>query len=1305
MNFRRTQANGNSLFLNIIARYFAVFFIFFFTNVAFSQQGKSDVTFNTYDDGLLGDGFDGIVRTVALQTDGKLIVGGEFSNFNGAATPFLCRLLQDGSKDPSFNLGSGIGGKVYCSLMQPDGKIILGGSFTSFNGVNVGKLIRLNADGSRDVTFNSSQGTTTNTIYAFDLQSDGSIIIGGTFSNYNGVAASRVARVLPNGNLDPTFAIGDGANSLVEEVQIQQDGKIILGGSFSSFNKTACGKIIRLNSNGTVDATFVQGVGFSTTSTLATSISALHIQPDGKILVGGAFDNYKGAAVNSIIRLNPDGSIDNSFISGSGFSTGVVEIIKVDGTGAIMIGGSFTGTYNGSDVNRVIFLDASGLINPRFDIGSGPSTGTVYALTEDVTDSWYLGGSFTVFDSQIQGRLARIDGAGILDFGYLTAGVGFDNSVLKVIAVSDTKTMAFGNFTKFNGTICNRVARLSEAGTIDSSFNSSGIGANSTIKTAVVQTDGKVVFAGVFTMYNGVVRNRIARIQANGEIDATFSIGSGFNNQVYALALQPDGKIIVAGNFTSYNGVVMNRIIRLFPDGTLDSSFMIGSGADAIVDCILLQPDGKIVLGGQFSFFNGISYNRMIRLNTDGGIDSGFSIGVGFDKNVYALALQSDNKLIVGGSFTSYNGVSAKRLLKLNSNGTLDTSFATGMGFSKGEIRTVLVQPDDRLLIGGTFSGNYNGIVVKRMVRLLATGLYDSTFSLNLNNTLFSICFVTNSKVMIGGNFNSVSGVTKHRVARLKLCTNSTNWNGIFWSNGMPSAEKTLSFNENYTNSATINSCSCTISSGKTVTIPDGNTLGLVFDYSGSGTLILENNAALYQSEDQVINAGIMRLKRKTTPIFTKDYTYWSSPVSNQKLIDVSPDTPSDKFYSFDAFRDSWTNEIATNAMTVGKGYIIRGPQTFSETVAARHEAVFIGVPNNGEIVVPINVTDTSNLIGNPYPSAINADLFLNRNKEIMNGTIYLWTHNTAITKNVYTSDDYAVYNLLGGVGTSAATNSGVNNTIPDGKIASGQSFFVTSINGGGSAVFNNSMRVVGQNAIFFKLKSRKKVKSDEIEKHRMWLNLTNSEGAFKQILIGYATGATNDFDSSFDGKSFDGNQYLDFYSINQDKNLVIQGRALPFEETDEIKLGFSSTLEGVFKIKIDQTDGILVNKNVFIEDKLNNNVVNITNEGYTFTTMGGTFKDRFVLRFTDKTLTSNEFAIDNEYVFVSSKNKLLQIKSTKESINEVTIYNIAGSKIYQKKNINTADLSVFNLLNGHQVVVVKIVLQDGYSVTKRVIH
>ena len=180
--------------------YFVVVLSIFIFNTVYCQEGIVDATFNTYDDGLLGDGFDSNVRTVSLQADGNLIVGGDFLNFNGAATPKLCRLLPDGSKDPSFVLGTGFTGNVYCTLLQPDGKIIVGGAFTSFNGSTANRLIRLNPDGSRDASFDTSIAASSGIIYSVAMQADGSLIVGGSFVNYNGVSASRIARILPNGN-------------------------------------------------------------------------------------------------------------------------------------------------------------------------------------------------------------------------------------------------------------------------------------------------------------------------------------------------------------------------------------------------------------------------------------------------------------------------------------------------------------------------------------------------------------------------------------------------------------------------------------------------------------------------------------------------------------------------------------------------------------------------------------------------------------------------------------------------------------------------------------------------------------------------------------------------------------------------------------------------------------------------------------------------------------------------------------------------------------------------------------------------
>ena len=180
---------------------------------------------------------------------------------------------------------------------------------------------------------------------------------------------------------------------------------------------------------------------------------------------------------------------------------------------------------------------------------------------------------------------------------------------------------------------------------------------------------------------------------------------------------------------------------------------------------------------------------------------------------------------------------------------------------------------------------------------------------------------------------------------------------------------------------------------------------------------------------------------------------------------------------------------------------------------------------------------------------------------------------------------------MTGGVGTDGvayfkggviAINGGVK---PLGKIGSGQGFFVTTTNSG-SINFTNTMRVgvgliTGDNSQFFKTQSSQKV--TVVEKNRLWLDFYNSQGAFKQALIGYVTGATNELDSKYDGETFDGNEYVDFYSINSDKNLVIQGRALPFVDTDEVPLGYSSTIAGDFTISIDQVDGLFKDQAEFI--------------------------------------------------------------------------------------------------------------------------
>ncbi|MFV5697157.1 T9SS sorting signal type C domain-containing protein [Flavobacterium sp. ZT3R17] len=533
----------------------------------------------------------------------------------------------------------------------------------------------------------------------------------------------------------------------------------------------------------------------------------------------------------------------------------------------------------------------------------------------------------------------------------------------------------------------------------------------------------------------------------------------------------------------------------------------------------------------------------------------------------------------------------------------------------------------------------------------------------------------------------------------------TTTWNGTSWSNGSPTSAKNIVFSGGYTSSSDLAGCSCQVTSGAVVFL---NTLTITNGVNVTGgSLTFENNASLVQINN-VANSGSITYKRKTTAILNSDYTYWSSPVAGQQLTGVSPATSADKFYSFDGASDLWVGAAPSTTMVLGKGYIIQGPENYSSSSPSVYEASFVGVPNNGDVSISVPTSssvETSHLIGNPYPSAIDANLFLTANLSALDGTIYFWTHNTAITNNAYTSDDYASYNLTGGAYTAKSISSGVNNTVPDVNIASGQAFFITGkISGAGTIIFNNSMRKAGQNSIFFKFSPIKK-KLEVVDKHRVWLNLSNMQGAFKQTLVGYIAGATNDYDNSFDGESFDANEYLDFYSVNQDKDLVIQGRALPFEETDEVPLGFRTTIDGTFAIDIDQVDGLLASHNVFIEDKTTKVIKNLKEGSYTFTTESGTFNDRFVLRFTDKILGTGTFDKGDSAVLVSNKNKLIKIDSSVEVINKVEVYDLLGRTVYEKVNIDANKLVLPNLVMNDQVLLVKIILENGKTVTKKIIY
>lgn len=546
----------------------------------------------------------------------------------------------------------------------------------------------------------------------------------------------------------------------------------------------------------------------------------------------------------------------------------------------------------------------------------------------------------------------------------------------------------------------------------------------------------------------------------------------------------------------------------------------------------------------------------------------------------------------------------------------------------------------------------------------------------------------------------------------------STVWNGTTWSNGMPNSTLKAVFNGDYNSTGDLQACGVEVLSGN-VFFNTGHTFTVQNDVKVSGgSLTFDNNASLVQINTldnngvAISNTGNITYKRATTPMFKFDYTYWSTPVSPQYLQAVSPLSPSNLFLQYNSTTNAWQyiSSPATTTMVAAKGYIFRAPVTFPTGAPATplaYVASFIGVPNTGTITIPVTGGASQfNLLGNPYPSALSADAFLldTANAATVSGTIYLWTHNTPINAALqYTGSDYAVYNYLGGTGTSAATLPGLNMAIPTGKIASGQGFFIKGLSSG-TATFKNTMRITGNNDLFFKMSSSSVNDISGPEKHRYWLNIANTQGAFKQALIGYAQGATLELDRLFDGEMVDIGNAITLYTFAATTKLSIQGRPLPFDVSDTVPLGYKSTINSSYTISLFDFDGLFASQNIYLEDKELNIVHDLKTAPYSFTTNAGTFDGRFVLRYTDSTLGVNPVFNENSVVIYKNPENKFVVNSGVFQMDEVKVFDIRGRLLLNLKAINSTQTK-FDIGTTNEVLLVQITTVDGVKVTKKVIR
>jgi len=735
LNDRITWAtNTNSIFINsggtLTVYYFGGSFTlanFVSSNRAISlnTDGSNDTSFN------IGSGFNSVIESLAIQSDGRILAGGQFTTFTGATQNRLIRLNSNGSKDTSFDIGSGFNSTVSSIAIQSDGKILVSGNFTTFTGATENRLMRLNSNGSKDTTFNIGTGFST-TVNSIAIQSDGKILVGGGFTTFTGSTQNRLIRLNSNGSKDTSFDIGSGFNSAIYSVAIQSDGKILIGGDFTTFTGSTQNRLIRLNSDGSKDTSFNIESGFN------GAVDPITFQSDGKILVGGNFTTFTGLTQNRLIRLNSNGSKDTSFDIGSGFNN-LIDSVTIQSDGKILVGGYFT-ISRGSSQNYLIRLNSDGSKDTTFDVGIGFND-FVSGIKIQSNGKILVGGNFATYQGSQRNRLLKYGSNYLLDTSF-DIGSGFNSTVNSISIQSDKKLLVGGQFTTFSGASQNRLIRLNTNGLKDTSFDI-GSGFNGNVFPTDIQSDGKILVGGDFSTFTGETENnRLIRLNSNGSKDTTFNIGIGFDRNgllgttVYSIAIQSDGKILVGGIYSRYSASTQNNLIRLNSDGSKDTSFNIGSGFNATVFSIDIQSDGKILVGGTFTTFSGGSQNYLIRLNSDGSKDTSFNIGSGFNTTVRSIDIQSDGKILVGGEFTTFTGSTQNRLIRLNSNGSKDTSFDIGSGFNN-VVRSIKIQSDGKILVGGSFT-TFSGISGSNNIVLNSDGTI-SSYQLVVNNIVDSI--------------------------------------------------------------------------------------------------------------------------------------------------------------------------------------------------------------------------------------------------------------------------------------------------------------------------------------------------------------------------------------------------------------------------------------------------------------------------------------------------------------------------------------------------------------------------------------
>ena len=727
---------------------------------------------------------------------------------------------------------------------------------------------------------------------------------------------------------------------------------------------------------------------------------------------------------------------------------------------------------------------------------------------------------------------------------------------------------------------------------------------------------------------------------------------------------------------------------------------------------------GTINTGSGFGS-NNATYPMTLFTNALTGIINMTGTGLGGAQTIGTFGTFTNNGVVNA-------GINARPATFINSNFTSGT-LSPGGETVGGDIR--FTAPSTVSLGSTKLRLNISGTAFTALDKISATvagGGFDITnATLDVTGIYIPVSGLTitvitaNATGTLTGNFASVIGLPSGwsvayttgiaGTVRLVYATpiaNTPLWNGatsISWTdatnwtpNVVPdqNSDVTIAAAANQpTISTNVNINSLTIASGATLTVTAPN-LTVTGAIANSGTMTLANNSNLIQGIATVTNSntGNMTVNRNSNALSRLDFTSWSSPVTNagQFLTTFSPLTSTNRFYNYSETANQYTEILSPSTITfdAGAGYLIRMPNTAVAFPATQTFAgVFTGVPNNGTITKAITYNGSApfgyNMVGNPYPSTIDADAFITANTAVIENSLYFWRK-----INGATGSAYAVYTKAG------ATTATPSSALPNGTIQVGQGFFVKA-KSASNVTFTNAMRVANNQNQFFKTKQ-------VAQKDRVWLNLTNASGAFSQALVGYFADATSGVDV-YDGKYINDSPIALTWNINNEE-YTIQGRPA-FDATDVVALNFKTDVAGDYTIAIDQAEGVLgATQEVYLVDSKTGTETDLKTGAYTFTTAVGTDNARFSLKY-QKTLKVGAATFNENSISVYKNNGTLYVNSGAIAISNIKVFDVQGRLLTEQRNVKTTTATINDLKAVHQVLIVKIFDADNNEVTKKVMN